>query len=152
MSVESAKKRALRMLEKRDFAVGELTDRLRRKGETPEDAGAAVSRLAEVGFLDDVRYAGMVVRHYAARGFGRARIREELRRRFVPRELWDEALAEAPDPDDTLDTLLRIKLKSDAPDAAELKRASDALCRRGYSWDEVRAAVERYRAERNSFE
>lgn len=147
---ENTKKRALRMLEKRDYSRGEMIDRLMKKGEAPEDAKAVAERLVELRLIDDNNYAAMVARHYAAKGFGAARIRNELYRRFVPRELWDEALSEMPEPDGSLDALLRAKLKTPDPDRAELKKATDALRRRGFSWDEIRETVERFNAERNS--
>ena len=148
--VEDTKKRALRMLEKRDYSRGEMIDRLVKKGEAPEDAAAVADRLVELRLLNDENYAAMVVRHYAAKGFGAARIKNELYRRFVPRELWDGALLDMPDTDGSLDALLRAKLKTSDPDRDELKKATDALRRRGFSWDEIREAVERYNAERNS--
>lgn len=148
--VEDTKKRALRMLEKRDYSRGEMIDRLVKKGEAPEDAAAVADRLVELRLLNDENYAAMVVRHYAAKGFGAARIRNELYRRFVPRELWDGVLLDMPDTDGSLDALLRAKLKTPDPDRAELKKATDALRRRGFSWDEIREAVERFNAERNS--
>ena len=93
---ERAKARALRLLEKRDYSKAELAAKLVEKGEDPAEAEAVSERMAELGFVNDENYAGMVVRHYAAKGYGRARIREELRRRRVPRELWDAALCELP--------------------------------------------------------
>lgn len=147
---ESTKNRALRMLEKRDYSRLELIERLVKKGETREDAQAAADRLCELRFIDDANYAAMVVRHYAAKGFGEARIRDELRHRFVPRELWDDALAEMPEPDGAVDALLRTKLKSSDPDAEALRKAADALRRRGFSWEAVKGAVERFNTERKS--
>jgi regulatory protein len=144
---EDTKKRALRMLEKRDYSHNELIEKLVQKGEPPEAAEAAADRFVELGLINDVKYAGMVARHYAGKGYGRSRIRGELLRRRVPRELWDEALGALPEPDDKIDRLLRQKLKSDRPDRAELKRAIDALCRRGFSWEEIHAAVARYQSE-----
>ena len=37
-----------------------------------------------MGFLNDGRYAALVVRHYAGKGYGPARVRQELQRRGVP--------------------------------------------------------------------
>ena len=85
----------------------------------------------------------MVVRHYAAKGYGRARIREELRRRKLPRELWDAALEELPEQSDTVERLLMQKLRGRAPEGAELRRACAALIRRGFSWEEVSSAAKR---------
>ena len=57
-------------------------------------------RMERLGLLNDEEYGKAVVRHYAAKGFGERRIRDELYRRGVPRECWDSALAELPDRDE----------------------------------------------------
>ncbi|MFR5969224.1 MAG: regulatory protein RecX [Oscillospiraceae bacterium] len=134
---ERAKARALRLLEKRDYSEAELAAKLVEKGDDPDSARAAAARMAELGFVNDENYAAMVVRHYAAKGYGRARIREELRRRKLPRELWDAALDELPEQSDTVERLLMQKLRGRAPEGAELRRACAALIRRGFSWEEV---------------
>ena len=143
----TAKERALAMLDRRDYSRAELLKKLLEKGEDETEAAAAVERLAELGFVDDARYAPIVVRHYAAKGYGPQRVRQELQRRGIPKELWDEAMEQMPQQDDTIDRLLRSKLKSEAPDRAELKKAQDFLLRKGYGWDEIRSALERYNSE-----
>ena len=142
-ALSKTKDRALKLLGMRAFGERELYDRLVEKGETEQNAAAAVRWLADLRLLDDGEYAAMLVRHYAAKGYGPRRIRDELHRRKIPRELWDEALSSLPEQDDTIDKLLRARLRSDEPDRAELKRATDALLRRGFGWDEIKAAVER---------
>ena len=141
--LERAKARALKLLEGRDYGRAELAAKLVEKGEEPEAAEQAAERMAELGFVNDENYAGMVVRHYAAKGFGRQRIREELRRRRLPRELWDAALEELPDQTETADRLLETRLRGRAPEGDELRRACAYLLRRGFSWDEVREAAAR---------
>lgn len=141
--LERAKARALKLLEGRDYGRAELAAKLVEKGEEPEAAEQAAERMAELGFVNDENYAGMVVRHYAAKGFGRQRIREELRRRRLPRELWDAALEELPDQTETADRLLETRLRGRAPEGEELRRACAYLLRRGFSWDEVREAAAR---------
>ena len=135
---------ALRIIGARAMSVKELTDRLKEKGESPENAEDAAAWLQEMHLLDDAQYAAMCVRHYAAKGYGAGRIRSELYRRGIPRELWDDALQELPEQDDQIDTLLRRRLRSDTPDRDELRRASDYLYRRGFGRDEIRAAIARY--------
>ncbi len=147
-SVEAAKQKALSLLDRRDYSRAELLRKLTEKGFDAAAAEQAVDRLAELGFVDDARYAPIVVRHYAAKGFGAQRIRGELQRRGIPKELWDDALAEMPAQDDTMDRLLRARLKgADVRDRDALRKATDALRRKGYGWDEISAAVERLRAE-----
>lgn len=135
------------MLDRRDYSRKELTDKLIEKGVNEAEAEEAVERLAELGFVDDARYAPIIVRHYAAKGYGPQRVRQELQRRGIPRELWDGAMGEMPVQDDTVDRLLRSRLKGENPDRNTLKKASDYLLRKGYSWDDIHSAVERYLAE-----
>ena len=147
-SVEAAKKRALWLLDKRDYSRAELLKKLTEKGYAEETAAAAVDHLAELGFVDDARYAPIVVRHYAAKGYGARRVQAELQRRGIPKELWDAAMEEMPAQDESVDKLLRSRMRgAESTDRAALKRAADALLRRGYAWDEINVAVERYRAE-----
>ena len=53
---------------------------------------------------------------------------------------------EAQGPEEGVDAFLRSRFKGKAPDQKELKRASDALARRGYRWEEIREGLNRYGA------
>jgi regulatory protein len=145
--LDEAKEKALRLLDRRDMSKKELTDKLIEKGVSPDDAQRAADRMEELGFIDDGRYAGLVVRHYASKGYGLRRIREELYRRGIPREEWEAALEDLKVPDETVDRLLRLKLRGRDEDPAGLKKACEALSRRGFSWEEIQAAAERYQNE-----
>ena len=103
----------------------------------------AVDWLTERGFLDDERYAAMVVRHYARKNYGAGRIRAELSRHGLPRELWDEALREAPEPDGQLERFLSVRIKN-PEDPDQIRKASQALFRRGYSWEQIREALRQF--------
>ena len=139
-----SKARALRIINARPMSREELRKRLVEKGETPENAEECAEWLCQMGLINDTEYAGSVVRHYAAKGYGAGRIRSELYRRGIPRELWDDAMQELPEQDEQIDALLRRRLRSDTPDRDELRRASDYLYRRGFGRDEIRAAIARY--------
>ena len=153
--LSAAREKAVSLLAARPLSRRELIEKLtarprdREKSPlaTPEEAGAVAGRLEELGYLDDGAYAKTVARHYAAKGYGERKIRDELYRRGVPRELWDEALEELEDPAEEIDAFVRKKLRGEAPDPAALKRISDALARRGYRWDDIRDALRRYGAE-----
>ena len=143
---EAVRRKALALLERRDYGTAELTEKLVEKGAERADAEAAAARMVEYGFINDENYAAMVARHYAARGYGPGRIREELRRRRLGRELWDAALEEAPSDADAAYALFRAKMRGGS-DKDAVRKASAALIRRGFSWDDVRAAAERCLAE-----
>ena len=112
-----------------------------------EQAEAAADRLAELGLLNDGEYACAVARHYAARGYGPRKLRDELYRRGVPREHWEEALAAVEPDGGQLDRLARQKLRGQRPSRENLKKVSDYLARRGYGWEEISSALERLREE-----
>ena len=126
---------------RRALSRQELEDKLARRGAEEEDIQAAADWLEDLGAIDDAAYARLVARHYGDRGYGPGRVREELRRRGVPRELWDDALDQLPDSQETLQTLIRKKCRGSLSDPREAKRLRDALLRRGFSWEQVRRAM-----------
>ena len=67
---------------------------LEEKNCQPEQAEKIADWLEDIGLLNDGRYAADVVELYVRKGYGKRKIRDELYRRGVPRELWDEALAQ----------------------------------------------------------
>jgi len=145
MSIESTKKRALKILGNRNFSEQEMLKRLTGKGESHEDSEETVRWLVELGYINDSDYATLIVNHYSAKGYGLARIRDELYKRGIPRDTWDEKLAELDDEDmlDTAIEFLRKKLRGSL-DKDDLRRASDALVRRGYSYSDAKSAINRY--------
>ena len=152
------REKALNCLSMRPLSRRELVKKLSAPGKAAGgeafDAQAAVAKaeavadwLEELGYLNDGEYAKTLARHYAAKGCGARKIRDELYRRGVPRTYWDSALEEAEGPEEAIDAFLRKKLAWREPDRKELKRAADALARRGYRWDEIAAGLRRYGAE-----
>ena len=143
----AVRRRAAALAAEKAMSAGELRRKLRDKGASPEMAQKAAAWLLDLGVLDERAYAAMVVRHYAAKGYGRKRLEAELYRRELPRELWEEALEEKPDAGAQLDALVRKRLGDTTPDRKEVGRLASSLMRRGYSWEEVRAAIARNRGE-----
>lgn len=144
MRASSAKVTAANMIGSRALSKKELTRRLVKKGNDEADAQAAADWLEDIGAVDDAGYAAALVRHYGGKGYGPQRVREELRRRGVDREKWDEALEELPEAAEILDELIRKKCRGDLSDPKEKKRVSDALMRRGFAWNDIKAAMGRY--------
>jgi len=143
--LESTKKRALKILGNRNFSEQEMFKRLTGKGETEEAASEAVRWLVELGYISDSDYATLIVRHYSSKGYGVTRIRDELYKRGIPRDLWEEKLDEVNEDalDDAALEFLMKKLRG-SDDKDDLRRASDALVRRGFSFEDARAAVNMY--------
>lgn len=142
------KTKAIELLMRKPQSRKELGRKLAEWEASQEEAEAVCDRMEELGYLNEAEYAGRVVRHYAAKGFGVRKIRDELYRRGVPRELWDDALSQIEDEDNAcaIDAFLEKKLKG-SHDPKEVKRASDALARRGFRWPEISDALRRYGME-----
>src|SRR2546423_10238099 len=68
--IEAAYRTALRALEVRSFARGDLARRLSRKGHPRPALEAALERIHGLGLLDDAAYARNYVQTRAARGRG----------------------------------------------------------------------------------
>lgn len=140
------KSKAIELLMRKPQSRKELGRKLLEWEASQEEAEAICDRLEELGYLNEVEYAGRIVRHYAAKGFGERKIRDELYRRGVPRELWEDALAQVEDNSEAIDAFLEKKLKG-SRDPKEIKKASDALARRGFRWPEISDALRRYGME-----
>ena len=66
----------------------------------------------------------------------------------MPREHWDAALETMDSPEAAIDAFLAKKLLgADPSDPRALKRAADALARRGFRWEDIKDALRRYGAE-----
>lgn len=148
----SAKERAVRIISASTVSKRELENRLRQKGESEENAQAAVQWLQELKLLDDRKAAEQVVRSGVSKGYGEARIRQMLYEKRIPKAYWQEALEQIPLQDDAIDSFLQRRFRGKTPDRVECKRASDALLRRGHSWSDIRKALERYQPDEEYFE
>lgn len=141
------KARALRILGTRSMSGKELFDKLKQKGADEHAAAETVAWAEKYGYINDVEYAAMIVRHYSAKGYGTRRVTDELYKRGIDRNMWDDALAHMPMQGGTLDEIIAKKLHGKEPDKKEMKRLTDMLLRRGFSWEEVRSALRRYEVE-----
>ena len=137
--VSNVKAAAAELIGKRAMSRAALEKRLKEKGASEAEARYAAEWLEAIGAIDDAGYAEALVRHYSQMGYGPARLRDKLREKGVPRELWDDALEQAPDNGEQVDRFLADKLRGQMPDEKTKKRLADTLLRQGYSRVEVKA-------------
>ncbi len=134
--------RALGLLVRREHSRKELTRKLTARGVEAEDAQAAVERMTAEGWQDDARFAELLVRSRANNGYGPIRIRAELGMHGLDRDTVVVAM-DAYDGDWTENArdLARRRFPGRLDDRAIQRKAADFLLRRGFSGDQVRAAV-----------
>lgn len=143
----SAKARAVRIVAAAGVSEKELQKRLVQKGEDTQDAEEAVGWLKELHMLDDRETARQLAAGAARKGYGRARIKNILYEKGIPQEYWADALDTVPEMDDAIDRFLARRWQGTDPDEKEIKKAVDALIRRGHSWKDIQSGLRRYRAD-----
>ena len=136
----SAKMRAVRIVSASSVSKRELEQRLVRKGEDPRQAKEAVAWMEDLHLVDDRNTAEAVVHSCIAKGYGLSRAKQALYEKRIPKEYWEEALADYPDQADRIEAFLRSRLDADS-DQKEIKRAIDALIRRGHSYGTIRQVL-----------
>lgn len=136
----SAKMRAVRIVSAANVSKKDLQQRLIQKGETPEQAKEAVQWLSDMNLLDDGQTARQVVQSCIAKGYGVARARQALYEKQIPKRYWEEALEGYPDQSERILAYLKSKITS-REDPREVKRAVDALLRRGHSYGQIRSCL-----------
>lgn len=136
--------RGAQIASSRMMSKKELSKRLQRRGASEEEAADTADWLEDLGAVDDASYASAIVRHYGRAGYGTMRIRQELQRRGIHRELWDDAMEEMPAAEESIETLLRRRLRGRQPDREEGRKLAAMLQRRGFSWQEIRPVLSRF--------
>ena len=147
--VATLRERTVALLSARMLSAGQLQEKLMAKGATDRQAAEVVAWALEIGLLNEEEYAKTLARHYQARGYGMYKIKDELYRRqrldeSVLTQEAEQALAELEDPEEFIDAFLARKVQ-DPGDRQQIKKASDALVRRGFSWRQVSEGVARLR-------
>ena len=139
--VSNVKATAADLVGKRAMSRRDLERKLQDRGASETEARYAAEWMEAIGAINDADYAAALVRHCGEKGYGPARVREKLHEKGVPRELWEQALEELPEPAERIRRFLEGKLRGRTPDEKEKKRLCDALLRRGFSWSDVGPAL-----------
>jgi regulatory protein len=157
----AAREAALRILARGPRTEHEVSERLLLRGFEPEAVLDALARLRRVSLLDDRAFVrSFVRRELLRRPESGAMLKARLRRRGVPPELLadlDAAIAE--DPDLSAESLateegrarralsdLARRLRALRPDERR-RRLTQALGRRGFSWDVIRDLLDEEASE-----
>ncbi len=136
----SAKMRAVRIVSASNISRRDLEDRLIRKGEDPDQAKEAVKWMEDLHLVDDHSTAEQIVRSCINKGYGLARAKQALYEKRIPKQFWEDVLTEYPDQEEKIEAFLRSRLTGDS-DQKDVKRAIDALIRRGHGYGVIRRVL-----------
>jgi len=137
----SAKMRAVRIVAASSVSQRDLEQRLVQKGEDRIDAQNAVAWMSEMQLVDDRKTAQQVVARCIAKGYGLSRAKQALFEKKIPKEYWEQVLAEYPDQSDAIAQYLQSH-RDNLADPRNMKKAIDALIRRGHSYGRIRRVLE----------
>jgi regulatory protein len=133
---------AVVLLARRDFASGELREKLREQGYDSSTVDETVDELIAGNIVNDERFGTNYVTYHADRGQGPVRIAMELKALGLPQEAIDAALASGPDWKAIAREVRIRKFGLEAPQTwAEKGKQARFLQYRGFSSDHIRSAV-----------
>ena len=141
-----AKRRAMYILAQRDHSKKELYDKLIKN--YPEDlCRLVVDLMCEHGLIDVEKYSEKLYRAYINKGWGKSKIRFELRRKGLPDSLISQQEEEY-DTEDFIDEIIRLVNKKyadklDFSDYKSVQRVTAALARRGFGYEDIKLALSR---------
>ncbi len=147
----SAKMRAVRIVSASSVSKRDLEQRLVHKGEDPEHAKQAVAWMSDLDLLDDRKTAEQIVQRCIRKGYGLARAKQALYEKKIPKSYWDEALEEYPEQTEAIVSFLRSRL-GDSREERDVRRATEALIRRGHSYQEIRRGLQQLSVDEDFLE
>jgi regulatory protein len=133
---------AVSLLARRDFASGELRQKLEAAGYDRELVAATVEELIAGKIVNDARYAENYVAYHAERGQGPLRIAADLRALDLPSDVIQAALDNGPDWHQRAREVRLRRFGLAEPDTwAQKAKQGRFLQYRGFSADHIRAAL-----------
>ncbi len=136
---------AYRYLSYRSRSEAELIDRLRRRGFPATHIAAALSKLKEQGLIDDSDFARFWVENRTTfNPRSRSMARNELRRKGVPADAINGAVAEIDEAESAYRAAQRKIRQLSGLDLPEFRRRlGEFLRRRGFNYDTISRTVQR---------
>ena len=139
------KEYALKLITFRDRTQKELREKLIQKGYSENAVEDVIAFLEEYGYINDFKYAQHFINDSVnLKKWGKIRIRSELLKRGVRREVFEKILEEAFEDGvgDVLLSQMQTRFKnSDLANIKERTRIFNFFLRRGYSADEIKGAL-----------
>ncbi len=143
VSFRRAYNKSLDLLSRRPFGTKELVKKLCEKGHEKEYAEKACERLLELGLLNDEEYARILANDLLERkNYSIKRIKQELSFRGMSRDVIENTVDLLDnDPVPRIIILVKKKYINKINDEKGKKRTVDALMRLGYSYSDIKTAL-----------
>lgn len=136
------------MLSRRDYAMGELRDKLKRYGYRDEEIDACLAKAADMRFVDDTRFAGYFIEERKRRGWGRKKIERELSVRGVSLDEIPGYPEQFFSDEEDLERACALLGRKALPENRAFEKLVRHLMSKGYSYG-VASQAARYRIDGN---
>jgi regulatory protein len=120
----------------------EIADKLKEKKFHYKAVSNILSRLKELDYINDEKYAKDYVAYYGG-SRGKIRLKSELFLKGVDRRYIDEAVAELKDEDESCLEIARRRLDGKIPEGKEKEKLIRFLLARGYTYGIIRETLKR---------
>lgn len=143
VSFRRAYNKGLDFLSRRPYGTKELIKKLCEKGHDKDASQKACERLIELGLLNDEEYARILSNDLLERkSYSIKRIKQELAFRGIDREIIENTVDSLDnDPQKSIIMLVKKKYINKLNDEKGKKRTVDALLRLGYSYSDIKNAL-----------
>lgn len=145
MKTNKALNYAVYMLSRRPLTEKMLIKKLSEKEYTDDDIIKAVERMRELGALNDTLYANMYMNSQIKKGYGKNRIKMNLRAKGVEKDIIDTLEINADI--DIIKKLIHKKLSGIISDRKQNDKAIAMLMRKGFTYDDINIAMRSYKEE-----
>lgn len=150
---DEAYRRALKFaynaLNRRDYSVVEMRQKLQLKGFSDETIDGVIESLTRKGYLNDEEYAKSLVQHYQnVRKIGRIAIVANLQKKGIPRELAESVMSEYSI--EAEENIIRRLIEQLAQRGEQKEKIINYLLRKGFIYDSVKSVLETFYQEINN--
>ncbi len=143
VSFRRAYNKGLDLLSRRPYGTKEFIKKLQEKGHEKDASQKACDRFVELGLLNDEEYARILANDLLERKkYSVKRIKQELSFRGIDREIVENIVDLLDnDPQNSIILVVKKKYINKLNDEKGRKRAIDGLMRLGYSYSDIKSAL-----------
>lgn len=142
-----AKSRALWYLSRSDHSEKALLEKLVRGGFSEIACADAVTRMKELGLINDEIYASRMAEYLQANGISKRETEYKLINKGISRELAHILTQSEDNECEKIKYLLEHKYSNKLKDEESVKKVFAALIRKGFSYSDVKSALKEYSEE-----
>ncbi len=139
---KQARQQLLKYLAEREHSSLQCREYLKRKSYSDELINRLINEFLEAKYIDDERYAQLLINSLIERGKSKRAIIQKLKENRLPASLWEDILAESYDPGQNQvnlrEQVLKLRLRyAELPESKQKDKIFASLMRKGYDLENI---------------